>query len=51
MLDGARAGVVGGECEVELAEAVDHLAQVARPGERVDVDNPPPVDGWWQQIT
>ncbi|MEV0900204.1 MBL fold metallo-hydrolase [Actinoplanes sp. NPDC049802] len=23
---------------------------VPRPGERVDVDNPPPVDGWWQQI-
>ncbi|MEV6342262.1 MBL fold metallo-hydrolase [Actinoplanes sp. NPDC051851] len=23
---------------------------IPRPGERVDVDNPPPVDGWWQQI-
>ncbi|WP_097322168.1 MBL fold metallo-hydrolase [Paractinoplanes atraurantiacus] len=23
---------------------------VPRPGERVDVDNPPAVDGWWQQI-
>lgn len=24
---------------------------VPRPGERVDVDNPPAVDGWWQQIS
>ncbi len=23
---------------------------VPRPGERVDVDNPPAVDGWWQQV-
>lgn len=23
---------------------------IPRPGERVDVDNPPAVDGWWQQI-
>ncbi|HYN97767.1 MAG TPA: MBL fold metallo-hydrolase, partial [Pilimelia sp.] len=23
---------------------------VPRPGERVDVDDPPPVDGWWQAI-
>ncbi|MFI5491263.1 MBL fold metallo-hydrolase [Actinoplanes sp. NPDC051859] len=23
---------------------------VPRPGERVDVDNPPAVDGWWQQL-
>ena len=23
---------------------------VPRPGERVDVDNPPEVDGWWQSI-
>jgi L-ascorbate metabolism protein UlaG (beta-lactamase superfamily) len=26
-----------------------HLA-VPRPGERIDVDNPPAVDGWWQAI-
>ena len=24
---------------------------VPRPGERVDVDNPPEVDGWWQSIS
>ncbi|HWS35132.1 MAG TPA: MBL fold metallo-hydrolase [Actinoplanes sp.] len=24
---------------------------VPRPGERIDVDNPPAVDGWWQQIS
>jgi hypothetical protein len=23
---------------------------VPRPGERVVVDDPPPVDGWWQAI-
>ncbi|HLL68324.1 MAG TPA: MBL fold metallo-hydrolase [Micromonosporaceae bacterium] len=23
---------------------------VPRPGERIDVDDPPPVDGWWQAI-
>jgi len=23
---------------------------VPRPGERVDVDNPPPVDGWWTSL-
>jgi hypothetical protein len=23
---------------------------VPRPGERVDVDNPPAVDGWWQAV-
>jgi L-ascorbate metabolism protein UlaG (beta-lactamase superfamily) len=23
---------------------------VPRPGERVNVDDPPPVDGWWQAI-
>jgi len=23
---------------------------VPRPGERVDVDDPPPVDGWWQAV-
>jgi L-ascorbate metabolism protein UlaG (beta-lactamase superfamily) len=24
---------------------------VPRPGERVDVDDPPPVDGWWQTLS
>jgi L-ascorbate metabolism protein UlaG (beta-lactamase superfamily) len=28
------------ECDVRLA--------IPRPGQRVDVDNPPEVDGWWQ---
>ena len=23
---------------------------VPKPGQRIDVDNPPPVDGWWQTI-
>ena len=23
---------------------------VPRPGEPVDVDSPPPVDGWWQTL-
>ncbi|WP_425570877.1 MBL fold metallo-hydrolase [Rugosimonospora acidiphila] len=42
------------------SEPVDRLWQeakargvtlaVPRPGERVDVDSPPPVDGWWQAI-
>jgi L-ascorbate metabolism protein UlaG (beta-lactamase superfamily) len=32
------------------AKARDVKLAVPRPGERVDVDNPPPVDGWWQQI-
>jgi L-ascorbate metabolism protein UlaG (beta-lactamase superfamily) len=32
------------------AKARDIRLAVPRPGERVDVDNPPPVDGWWQQI-
>ena len=33
-------------------EAKDRGARlvVPRPGERVDVDQPPPVDGWWQAI-
>jgi L-ascorbate metabolism protein UlaG (beta-lactamase superfamily) len=32
------------------AKARDVKLAVPRPGERVDVDNPPAVDGWWQQI-
>ena len=32
------------------AKAQDVRLAVPRPGERVDVDNPPAVDGWWQQI-
>jgi len=44
----------------DWAEPVDRLwaeakaegvtLAVPRPGERVDVDAPPPVDGWWQSI-
>ncbi|WP_412752351.1 MBL fold metallo-hydrolase [Krasilnikovia sp. M28-CT-15] len=32
------------------AKARDVRLAVPRPGERVDVDDPPAVDGWWQQI-
>jgi L-ascorbate metabolism protein UlaG (beta-lactamase superfamily) len=32
------------------AKARDITLAVPRPGERVDVDDPPPVDGWWQAI-
>jgi L-ascorbate metabolism protein UlaG (beta-lactamase superfamily) len=32
------------------AKARDAALAIPRPGERVDVDNPPPVDGWWQAI-
>jgi L-ascorbate metabolism protein UlaG (beta-lactamase superfamily) len=32
------------------AKARDVRLAVPRPGERVDVDTPPPVDGWWQAI-
>ncbi len=32
------------------AKARDVTLVVPRPGERVDVDNPPSVDGWWQAI-
>jgi L-ascorbate metabolism protein UlaG (beta-lactamase superfamily) len=32
------------------AKARDVSLAVPRPGERVDVDNPPSVDGWWQAI-
>ena len=24
---------------------------VPRPGERVDVDNPPELDGWWEAVS
>ncbi|HEY7273930.1 MAG TPA: MBL fold metallo-hydrolase [Actinoplanes sp.] len=33
------------------AKARDVSLAVPRPGERIDVDNPPAVDGWWQAIT
>ena len=32
------------------AKAADVALAVPRPGERVDVDDPPIVDGWWQAI-
>ncbi|WP_320065395.1 MBL fold metallo-hydrolase [Micromonospora sp. RTGN7] len=32
------------------AEARDVRLAVPRPGERVVVDDPPPVDGWWQSV-
>jgi L-ascorbate metabolism protein UlaG (beta-lactamase superfamily) len=32
------------------AKARDVALAIPRPGERVDVSNPPPVDGWWQAI-
>jgi L-ascorbate metabolism protein UlaG (beta-lactamase superfamily) len=32
------------------AKARDVALAIPRPGERVDVDNPPAVDGWWQAI-
>jgi L-ascorbate metabolism protein UlaG (beta-lactamase superfamily) len=32
------------------AKARDVTLAVPRPGERIDVDNPPAVDGWWQAI-
>jgi L-ascorbate metabolism protein UlaG (beta-lactamase superfamily) len=32
------------------AKAEDVTLAVPRPGERVDVDDPPAVDGWWQAI-
>ena len=34
---------------LEAKERDVHLA-VPRPGERVDVDDPPSVDGWWQAL-
>ena len=33
------------------AKARDVTLAVPRPGERVDVDNPPAVDGWWQDVS
>ena len=33
------------------AKAEGVALAVPRPGERVDVDDPPPVDGWWQALT
>ncbi|MEV6367378.1 MBL fold metallo-hydrolase [Micromonospora musae] len=32
------------------AKARDVRLAVPRPGERVPVDDPPPVDGWWQAV-
>jgi L-ascorbate metabolism protein UlaG (beta-lactamase superfamily) len=32
------------------AKALDVRLAVPRPGERVSVNDPPPVDGWWQAI-
>ncbi|KAA2261732.1 Zn-dependent hydrolase [Solihabitans fulvus] len=32
------------------AKALDVPLAVPRPGERIDVDEPPPVDGWWQLL-
>jgi L-ascorbate metabolism protein UlaG (beta-lactamase superfamily) len=33
------------------AKAREIPLAVPRPGERVDVDDPPPVDGWWQTLS
>jgi L-ascorbate metabolism protein UlaG (beta-lactamase superfamily) len=33
-----------------VAKARDMRIAVPRPGERVNVDDPPPVDGWWQAL-
>ena len=32
------------------AKALDVRLAIPRPGERVDIADPPPVDGWWQSI-
>jgi L-ascorbate metabolism protein UlaG (beta-lactamase superfamily) len=32
------------------AKARDVKLALPRPGERVDVDNPPEIDAWWQQV-
>lgn len=32
------------------AKARDVRLAIPRPGERVEVDAPPPVDGWWQSV-
>jgi hypothetical protein len=32
------------------AKARDVRLAVPRPGERIDVDDPPSVDGWWQAL-
>jgi L-ascorbate metabolism protein UlaG (beta-lactamase superfamily) len=32
------------------AKARDVQLAVPRPGERIDVADPPPVDGWWQAL-
>jgi L-ascorbate metabolism protein UlaG (beta-lactamase superfamily) len=35
-----------------VKEAKEHAVPLAvpRPGERVDVDNPPELDGWWESV-
>jgi hypothetical protein len=33
------------------AKAHDVKLAVPRPGERIDIDDPPRVDGWWQTLT
>ena len=33
------------------AKATDVSLAIPRPGERIDVDAPPPVDGWWQTLS
>ena len=35
---------------VAEAKARDVRLAVPRPGERIDVDDPPSVDGWWQAL-
>ena len=32
------------------AKARDIRLAIPRPGERIDVDDPPAVDGWWQAL-
>jgi L-ascorbate metabolism protein UlaG (beta-lactamase superfamily) len=32
------------------AKAADLALAIPRPGERIDVTEPPPVDGWWQAL-
>jgi L-ascorbate metabolism protein UlaG (beta-lactamase superfamily) len=32
------------------AKARDVRLAIPRPGERIDVDNPPEIDAWWQQV-
>ena len=43
-------GWQGGTAGFRRPESEEHQVLGPRPGERVDVDNPPEVDGWWQSI-